>query len=763
LQSTRHRAIELLLRRRWVVLAALLALTAALGIGLPALRFDFSPGAMLRTGSSDDRFFSELNRTFDRDSAQLMVVVRRPGGVLRRDVLEYVDRLVAGLRRAAWVEEASGITTVRVPRSRGDELHVTPLGVELGEETIRGNRLVDGRYINAKRDATVVFIRLRDGAAVNRDVRRLRRLTDALGRALRTARIPAGTEPRVYGIPALRVEAVEVMKRDQRLLVPMVALFAVVLLVLFGGRPVAAVAPLFMVAVALVWTIGAMGHLGLPFNMVTNILPILLFTIAISDSVHLLARYREELGRDPQPDRGALHRATAAMATACFATSLTTAMGFASLGVSRTAVLSTFGWIAAAGVMVAYVTTILGLPALLSAVRPLRAVSPPTTRLPLSRALEGAASLAVRRPLACLIGAAALIALTIPPATTVEKNFRLRGGLDPDSELYRSQMQSERDAGGLVHLTISVRAAGRDGLRRAEVIRRVWALQRFIEAQPGAGQTLSPADVVRELMAATVGRRGVPDLPRTDEQLAQLLLIASFGDDAGWDRLVTSDWSHLRILARFRDEGSKQHEAVFARVEARARALLAGLPGVTEVRLSGQGYLAVKTMHYFIEDLLWSLLTAALVIFVSIGLVLRSARAGLISVVPNLLPMAVGFAYMALRGIPLNGFTIVAFPVTLGFVVDSTIHVLVRFREERRRLPVDDAIRRTVISVGRPAVGTSLLMVLGFSVAMFGNFRATQWFAELLTAGVVSALVGDLLLLPALLKALARSTPTGAR
>ena len=193
MQSTRHRAIELLLRRRWVVLAALLALTAALGIGLPALRFDFSPGAMLRTGSSDDRFFSELNRTFDRDSAQLMVVVRRPGGVLRRDVLEYVDRLVAGLRRAAWVEEASGITTVRVPRSRGDELHVTPLGVELGEETIRGNRLVDGRYINAKRDATVVFIRLRDGAAVNRDVRRLRRLTDALGRALRTARIPAGT------------------------------------------------------------------------------------------------------------------------------------------------------------------------------------------------------------------------------------------------------------------------------------------------------------------------------------------------------------------------------------------------------------------------------------------------------------------------------------------------------------------------------------------------------------------------------------------
>jgi hypothetical protein len=101
--------------------------------------------------------------------------------------------------------------------------------------------------------------------------------------------------------------------------------------------------------------------------------------------------------------------------------------------------------------------------------------------------------------------------------------------------------------------------------------------------------------------------------------------------------------------------------------------------------------------------------------------------------------------------------------VTLGFVVDSTIHFLARFNEERAHLPVDEAIRRTVVSVGRPAIGTTLLMVLGFSAAMFGSFRATQWFAELLTAGVVAALVGDLLLLPALLKVGARRTQGGLR
>jgi len=748
---------DLIVRRRWLVLLLLLLITAAMGLGLRRLRFDFSPEAVFETGGEEERRWRALCRTFGKDDAVVTLVVRHAGGVLRREVLAYVDRLTHAASREPFVARSRGLTTVRLAISRGDELRVGALGRSIGEAQIRGNPLLEGLLVNDARTATSVVVELAPSHA--RAVERMREATARLRALASRSRPPPGVTVQLYGLPDMRVEGVRIMRQEQRLLLSvMVAVFGLVLLVLFGWRVVTAVAPLLAVALTLVWTLGLMGHSGMPLGMMTSVLPLLLFAIGISDAIHLLSRYREELagGADKA---AALPAATSRLAAACLVTSVTTAVGFASLISSRTSVLVQFGWIAAAGVMFAYAATILQVPVLLSFVKPLSPAPRRRVQPRLDRWLSALSRLVLARPgrvLALTLAGAALLTLG---AASVRLDVKQRGGLDPSSELALRYAAAEADAGGLVSLVVGLRSDRARGLRSAAVLRRVWALQRFIEEQPGASRTLSPASLVRELKAALKGRvpptadpQRDPNLPDSDEQLAQLLLVASMGEtDLPWERYVTSDWRQLRITARFEDRGSRAHAPVFAKIERRARALFADQAGVT-VQLSGQGQLAVVALHQFIEDLLLSLLVAAAVIFVVIGLLFRSWRTGLISVVPNLLPLYCAMGYMGLRGIPLNGITVVAFPVALGLVVDDTIHFLARYREERRAHPLPVALERTLRGAGRPIVATTGLLALGISAMLLSFFLASQQLAEVLIVAVVCALPADLLVLPALLR-----------
>lgn len=756
-------AAALLLRRRLGVLVALALVTAAFAGGMPRLQFDFSPQAFFDTGDDESRFLEAHEATFGRSDNLVMVVVRRPAGVLDPPVLRYVDALTARFADEPWVERVEGLTTVKVvrpPRDEFDPIEIGALGLEVTEERIAGDPIIDGTFVDAARTATAVFVtvdsKYRRIAELQPLMRRLDEIVDGL-------EPPPGARVIRYGLPYLRAEVVEMLERDQLVLFPLTAaVFMVVLLLLFGGRPIAVAAPFAAIGVTVIWTSGLMGYAGEPVNLLTNVLPVMLFAIGISDSIHLLARYAEECGAGGD-GRGALVRATTMLAGACFLTSFTTAVGFASLLVSRTTILVSFGWLSAVGVVFAYVTTILLVPALLSFGRPLQPRGGMSRESAVGRLAVRLGAAIVARPVRWLAGGLAIGVVMAAGALHTRVDTRVYEAFDPDSELYARQMVAERALGGLLPLEVSVRAAERDRLRDPDILRRVWALQRFMESRPGVGVTLSPASFVRTLWVAVEGEKPAPadplddpNLPRTREALAQLLLLGSMaGDDLPWDRVVTDDWRHLRIAARLEDRGSQYYMPVFEEIEARAAALFDGVDGV-EVRLTGQGLTATTALVYFIEDLLYSLLLASVIIFGAMTLLFRSVRTGLISVVPNLFPLLCTFGYMGLAGIPLNATTIITFSVSLGIAVDDTIHFLTRFDEEHARHPVEEAVRRTMRHAGRPILMTTVLLCLGFGVLMTSDFLATARFAWLVVITMIAALPGDLIILPALLRLFAR-------
>ncbi len=174
------------------------------------------------------------------------------------------------------------------------------------------------------------------------------------------------------------------------------------------------------------------------------------------------------------------------------------------------------------------------------------------------------------------------------------------------------------------------------------------------------------------------------------------------------------------------------------------------LPEGLTGRVTGTIPLYVHMVDYIIQSQISSFTTSFLVIFVIMALQLWSLRLGLISIIPNIIPVAMTMGAMGLFGINLDTATVMIASVATGIAVDDTIHFLNRFKHEvRAGATHEEAITATFRTTGKAAVITSLTLVMGFWCLLFASFRPTIYFGLLSGITMITAIFGDLFLLPA--------------
>jgi predicted RND superfamily exporter protein len=202
---------------------------------------------------------------------------------------------------------------------------------------------------------------------------------------------------------------------------------------------------------------------------------------------------------------------------------------------------------------------------------------------------------------------------------------------------------------------------------------------------------------------------------------------------------------------RVRDLGIARYGPVFERIEAGLEKIAAEHSSFT-FELTGSAAWRWRNLYQIVVDLAASLGSAAVIIFGVLALVYRSWRIGLISIVPNVFPLAVTGTFLVLLGQPLEVVSVCAFTVCLGIAVDDTIHFLTRFQEAQLETPDDAvAIRRAFGDAGTGMIMTTLVLVVGFATVMFSDMREQRIFASMGGLTIAAALFGDLILLPALL------------
>jgi predicted RND superfamily exporter protein len=209
--------------------------------------------------------------------------------------------------------------------------------------------------------------------------------------------------------------------------------------------------------------------------------------------------------------------------------------------------------------------------------------------------------------------------------------------------------------------------------------------------------------------------------------------------------------NQAQVVARVQDLGMAHYRPILDRIEREFAKLTLAHPGV-RIELTGEAIIESQAVQQVVKELFYSLALAAVIIFVVITIAVRSIRFGLLSVIPNIFPLVATGAMHACIDTSLDIASACSFAICLGIAVDDTIHFLMRFRHEREQgYDVESSIRRTFVTVGSALVMTTVVMVAGVGSVMTSELQTHFLFASMACATIGSALLGDLIILPALL------------
>jgi predicted RND superfamily exporter protein len=223
-------------------------------------------------------------------------------------------------------------------------------------------------------------------------------------------------------------------------------------------------------------------------------------------------------------------------------------------------------------------------------------------------------------------------------------------------------------------------------------------------------------------------------------------------------RLVSRDWDRGRIIIRTCDVGANGFADLSERIQSRIDQLF----GPLDVRasLTGTPYTAYRGINSVTTDLRNSLLLAFFIIAVILVFVLRDLRVAALCFLPNAFPLIIGYGLMGLVGWELEPTSGLVFTLALAIAVDDTIHLIARWREELRSgYSMEDAIRRAVLFTGRAVTITSVVLCGGFLINVLGSFPSMQVLGYLGACVILSAMLADLFVLPALLQLFAVRPP----
>jgi predicted RND superfamily exporter protein len=608
----------------------------------------------------------------------------------------------------------------------------------IARETALRHPLVKGQMLSADGKTTLVTARIEGSdlavGEVEPTVLALRELID---RAQKRSEVQIG----LTGIPPIRVDVYNAVQRDQVVFLAFGAAVAGLIAFILFRRPAA----LFIVCLGPVlgtlWTLGALGIAGEPINTFNSILPALVLVIGFTDAVHFMVEIRRLQGEGKSP-RTAAQITLRHLILPCGLTSLTTAVGFGSLMVAEMEVIQRFGAACAAGAIMNFLAVVLLVPLLSSTrlghyVAGGKGVSMEERTYGFLRIVIGWITKHAR-PVA-LLGCVATVAL-VAVALELEPENRIRESLPSDSDSYRWLVECEEQFGGALSSYVVVEWPERYELSSPQVLQAISDVHGILNAEADLGEPFS----VLNVLAALPHRKGqlasaIPYLDRLPSELR--------------DTLVRQDLRKAAVRVQTPDTGCRRLTPVLARIEGRLQGLVRDKHPGFRASLTGSPVLAARNIRLIIVDLCRSLSLASIIIFGVMTIVFRSVRRGLISVLPNVFPLAAAAALLVVvRDGALEISSVITFSVCLGIAVDDTIHFISRFdRELKGGRDVSAAVQRSVAKVGAALLVTTLTLLGGFGAGLFSELPAMRSFAVLSCAALTAALGADVLILPALL------------
>jgi uncharacterized protein len=494
-------------------------------------------------------------------------------------------------------------------------------------------------------------------------------------------------------------------------------------------------------------TMGFMALTGTAMHNVTSVVPSLVMALALADTVHIFS-HLDSKNLQAFPGKGpALGHILGKVIMPCFLTTLTTAVGFLSLSVSDIPPIREFAYAASMGMVFEFFFSFFLLPPLLLFCNPSRIYRDrhgdrglPGFLHALNRFVQKHHVRICAVFLMVILGSA-----WFAGRVTVETN--LVEYFKKDSPIRRDLDFVQKNLSGVATMDISLRAQDFDAYSKPENLLLLDAIQSFLRTLPGVDTTISFADYIKDMNKSFHDEDpAFYVIPRQRELVAQYLLLY---DSRDIDDYINNALDHARILIRLSETSSARQAVLIQTVQSFLDDVQ---PADMAIRITGNVVQQVNVIQALVKSLVASLALAVGVIGLIMLLVLRSVKMGLLSFIPNLFPLLLNFGIMGLLGIPLDTSTALIAVVALGIAVDDTIHFLTEYNTHRKmNRSIPASLEQAIVNKGVAIVTTSVILGIGFGVLVFSNFVPTVHFGLLSAMVMITALIGDVVLLPAIM------------
>lgn len=737
----------------WILLIVIIAVSS-MGAGLVKLEFDNDYRVYFSKENPQLQAFNAIQNTYNKSDSVLFVLQPEDGNVFTSKTLQAIKTLTEKSWQLPYSSRVDSVTNFQHTQADEDELLVADLVVDpfvsaVEIEKIKQVALHEPYLVNrlvAKKGHVAgvnVIIQL-PGESPN-EVMEVAMDTRELAAEIE-AQFP-GMKIHLTGMAMMSNAFNESAMNDNKLLVPVMYIIVTLTLLLCLRSITATVTVVVLIVFSVISALGIAGWLDMSLTPTSAIAPTIILTMAVADCVHILVTQLHNM-RIGHEKIQAIQESLRINFQPIFLTSLTTAIGFLSMNFSDAPPFRDLGNIVAMGVMLAWLLSITFLPAMMTILPAKVKLKDDLDNSGMKRIAEWV--IRYRKPLLIVNGIIALVMMAFVPKNQLNDEFVKY--FDQTTEFRQATDFLNNNMGGMYTIEFSIHALEKGGVNEPKFLEDVQGLIDWLLRQPETIHTNTLTDIFKRL---NKNMHGDDDewyrLPAERELAAQYLLMYEMSLPYGLDLndQINIDKSGIRVIATLESMSSNNMLAV----EERIKQWLALNMNEYKVELASP---ILMFSHIGSRNIIRMVIGSGLaLILISFLLMIafKSIKLGLISLIPNLVPAGIAFGIWGLIDGQIGLGLSVVTGMTLGIVVDDTVHFISKYRHARieKAMSSQDAVRYAFATVGVALWITSAVLVGGFMILSLSHFLLNSQMGLMTAITIAVALVLDLLFLPPLL------------
>ena len=740
----------------WVLLLTFIAVSGmAAGLQLLELKTDYR----VYFGEENPQLlaFNEMQDIYNKSDSVLFVLAPEDGNVFTPQTLQAIRELTEASWKIPYSSRVDSITNFQHTRAEEDNLIVADLVInsQVSAEEIEKIKQVAlhepflvNRLVSNTGHVTGINVTLQLPGDNSREAKEVAEHARALVADIEKKY--SGIKIYLTGMAMMTNAFSESAMNDNKTLVPLMYVVVIMALLMSLRSISATFAVIVLIVFSVISALGIAGWLGWFLNPTSAISPTIILMMAVADCVHILVTQLHNM-RIGHEKKQAIQESLRINFQPVFITSLTTAIGFLSLNFSDAPPFRDLGNMVAMGVVVAWLLSVTFLPALMTILPVKVKLKDDLDNSTMKHLAEWV--IKYRKPLLVVNGIIALVLMSFLPQNKLNDEFVKY--FDKSTEFRIGTDFLNENMGGIYTVELSISANEEGGINEPEYLHSVQKMIDWLLTQPEIIHANTVTDTFKRLNKNMHGdNEEWYRLPEMRELAAQYLLLYEMSLPYGLDlnNQINIDKSAMRVILTMESMSSNQMLAV----EQRIRLWLTQNMNEYKVEMASPILMFSHIGSRNISRMLIGSIAALVLISFILVIAFKSIKLGLISLIPNLVPAGIAFGIWGLIDGQIGLGLSVVTGMTLGIVVDDTVHFISKYRRARveKAMNSQDAVRYAFSTVGVALWITSAVLICGFMILSLSHFTMNSEMGLMTAITIAVALFLDLLLLPPLLMSL---------